>query len=461
MTPSPQHQQKTPSRPSDYQKECYLNGLHGVRPSYPFHNRDWPTTAKGTLSANAWGYVNGNAGVGSTHDANIKAFNDWQLIPKRLVAANKDPEANQAPDLSVKVLGLDLPCPIMVAPVGVLKIFHSDGECGVAKAANACGVPYIMSTASATSIEQVAKASGDGTRFFQLYWPERKDDDITISILKRAKENGFKALFVTLDTYILGWRPDDMQHGFNPWIGVHCGVCRPISTPSPTFLPAPSPSLLITVALTPPTSFYEPNEVGVEIGFSDPVFRAKYKKETGREIEEDLPSAAMEWSQKVFPSVSHTWDDLEFLKRHWDGPIVLKGIQTVEDAQEAVKRGMQGIVVSNHGGRQVDGSVPSLDVLPEIVKAVGNDLDILFDSGIRTGPDVAKALALGAKAVLVGRPFVYGLAFGGEKGVEHVLKCLLGDLDLTMTLSGIYSVQQKDLNERSLRRAKGSCTCGH
>ena len=209
-------------------------------------------------------------------------------------------------------------------------------------------------------------------------------------------------------------------------------------------------------AETDPAGRYNPflksDKIGVAIGFSDPVFRANFKAKHGVEIEDDLGTAAAEWTGTVFPTLSHGWEDVKFLQKHWDGPIVLKGIQTVEDAQQCVKLGIQGIVVSNHGGRQVDGGVGSLAVLPRIVEAVGDKLDIFFDSGIRAGADIAKAMALGAQMCLVGRPYVYGLALGGKEGVSHVLKSLLGDLELTLHLAGIQSVNPAHLNRSVLVR---------
>jgi len=293
-----------------------------------------------------------------------------------------------------------------------LGIFNPDGEEAAARAAAQQRVPYIMSTASSTSIEDVAKANGPGTRWFQLYWPGNEQNNITASLLRRAKSAGFTALFVTLDTYILGWRPSDMDNGYNPFIRA--------------------------------------DKIGVAIGFSDPVFRDHFKSKHGVEIEQDQQLAAAEWTKIVFPSTSHGWEDIKFLQEHWDGPIVLKGIQTVDDAKRCVDAGVQGIVVSNHGGRQVDGGVGSLAMLPKIVDAVGDKLDIMFDSGIRCGADIAKALALGAKLCLVGRPYIYGLALGGDAGVNHVVKSLLGDLQLTLHLAGIVSSSDKHLNRDCL-----------
>lgn len=350
----------------------------------------------------------GNAGQGETNRKNSEAFKKWSIVPNRLI------KTTELPDLSTKVLGIESPWPIAVAPVGVQRIFNPEGEEASARAAAGEGVPYIMSTASSTSIEDVAKANGDGTRFFQLYWPTNEHNDITKSMLTRAKSSGFKALFVTLDTYILGWRPSDMDNGYNP--------------------------------------FLRSDSIGVAIGFSDPVFRSHFKSKHGVEIEEDFHTAAAEWTKTIFPGFSHSCEDLQFLKENWDGPIVLKGIQSVADAKKAVEMGIDGIVVSNHGGRQVDGGVSSLGMLPRIVDAVGDKIDIFFDSGIRCGADIAKALALGAKMCLVGRPYVYGLALGGEEGVSHVLKSLVGDLELTLHLAGIESAGPKHLNRDVLIR---------
>ena len=315
-----------------------------------------------------------------------------------------------------KVLGQNVPSPIAVAPIGVNTIFHREGECGMSAAAKEAGVTYIMSSASSTSLEDVAKANGDGHRFFQLYWPPNECNDVTASILRRAKQAGFTALVVTLDTYTLGYRPSDLNHGFNP--------------------------------------FLLPEITGCGLGLSDPVFQEKFKQKNGKTVMEDLATSAPEWASQMFCGAGHSWDDLKYLREYWDGPIVLKGIMDVEDAKLAVKHGMDGIVVSSHGGRQVNDSVSSIEVLPEIVDAVGDKLDVLFDSGVRSGTDIAKALALGAKMVLIGRPCVYGLAMGGQKGAHHVLRCLLAELELSMRLSGVSSIEKEELNRTRLRLIK-------
>lgn len=396
--------------PYTYENEIYQAGLKHQKPSITFNALEWESLAKAQLPATAFGYVYGSAGTRSTDDNNKQAFKKWGILPSRLVNSG-------FPDLKTTLFGEKYDYPVAIAPVGVQRIFHRDGETATAKAAASEHVPYILSTASSTSIEDVAHANGTASRWFQLYWPLNENNDITASLLSRAKASGYKVLVVTLDTYILGWRPSDLDNGYNP--------------------------------------FLVADDIGVAIGFSDPVFRQKFHSKHGKEIEDDVGTAAAEWAHTVFPGLSHGWEDIQFLKEHWDGPIVLKGIQTAADAKRAVDYGVQGIVVSNHGGRQQDGGVGSLDMLSEIVDTAGDSLEVIFDSGVRCGADIVKALALGAKMVLVGRPYVYGLALQGEEGVRHVLRSLLGDFNLTLHLSGISSVSPEHLNRSVLRRIDG------
>lgn len=413
--------------PTKYSSDVYLAGLHDGKPPFSFQPSDWEPQAKAVLSANSFGYVNGNAGTGSTYRKNLAAFDRWSIVPQRLRPSRTDPTTGDPafPDTTTTILNSTqpLPYPLALAPIGVQKIFNPLGEIAAARAAATLGVPYTLSTASSTSIEDVAAAmdsaagvaSGNPqpTRWFQLYWPSNANNDITASLLARAKNAGYSALFVTLDTYVLGWRPADMNHGYNP--------------------------------------FLHADRIGVEIGLTDPVFCERFRAEHGYGIEEaarheseltgrDLGEAAREWTKIAFPGHSHSWEDLAFLKSHWDGPIVLKGIQSVADARRAVEAGVQGIVVSNHGGRQQDGGSSSLGMLPWIVHAVGGEIEVYFDSGVRTGSDIVKAVALGAKCVFVGRPYAYGLAIGGEEGVKHVLKSLCGDFTMTMHLAGLRNL---------------------
>jgi lactate 2-monooxygenase len=393
----------------DYELETYKRGLSFERSPFTFQSSEWETQALQRLSSESKGYVYGSAGSRETDDKNKAAFKKWSIVPRRCVGVKK------FPDMTTEILGEKLQFPIAMAPIGVQKIVNPDGEVAATRAAAKECVPYILSTASCTSIEDVAKANGeDGQRWYQLYWPSRDHDDITISLLQRAKKAGYSMLFVTLDTYLLGWRPSDMDNGYNP--------------------------------------FLRSDQIGVALGFSDPVFRKQFKERHGVEVEEKVSEAAAEWMRIVFDGFSHTWEDIKFLQEHWDGPIILKGIQSVADAKKSVEIGVQGIVVSSHGGRQQDGGNSSLGMLPHIVDAVGDKLTIFFDSGVRCGADIAKALALGADCVLIGRPYMYGLALGGEGGVSHVLKSLIGELEVTLHISGISSVSKKDLNRGVLVR---------
>ena len=379
-----------------YQNEIYLQGLGGQLPPFTTDPTRLEALARERFEAGPFGYVAGGAGAGATVAANRGAFGRWRIVPRMLTDATSR-------DLGVTVLGQDMPAPVLLAPVGVQSIVHADGELATARAAAALGVTMVLSTASSHTIEEVADASGDGPRWYQLYWPN--DNDVTISILQRAKAAGFSTLVVTLDTWTLAWRPNDLDQAYLPFI----------------------------------------RGVGNAIPFSDPAFRGLLAKPP----EEDLNAAILRWIP-MFTGTDRRWDQLPFLREHWDGPIVLKGIQHVDDARGALEAGMDGIIVSNHGGRQVDGAVAALDMLPEIAAAVGDRMDVLFDSGIRTGADVIKALALGAKAVLLGRPYVYGLGLAGEDGVRHVVRSVLADLDLTLGLSGNRT--PADLSPDTLRR---------
>ncbi|MCR3749705.1 lactate 2-monooxygenase [Lentzea californiensis] len=378
-----------------YQNEIYLQGLGGAVPPFTTDPDALEQSARDRLGPGPFWYVAGGAGSGATVRANREAFDRVRIVPRMLTNATER-------HLGVSVLGTELPAPVMLAPVGVQSILHPDGELATARAAAELGVPMVLSTASSHTIEEVAEASGDGPRWYQLYWPN--DPDVCASLLDRARKAGYTALVVTLDTWTLAWRPHDLDQAYLPFL----------------------------------------RAVGTAIPFSDPVFRAGLQKSP----EEDLPMAILRWVQ-LFTGTDKSWDQLSFLREHWDGPIVLKGIQHADDARKAVEYGMDGVVVSNHGGRQVDGAVGSLDALPSIVEAVGEQVDVLFDSGVRTGADIVKALALGAKAVMVGRPFAYGLAHGGQVGVRHVLRSLLADFDLTLGLSGHRS--PADLGPDALR----------
>ncbi|KZF20857.1 FMN-dependent alpha-hydroxy acid dehydrogenase [Xylona heveae TC161] len=377
-----------------YQNEIYARGtLDNIKPTVTTDPNKLEEQAKKHLPATSYNYVAGGAGERATMDANRLAFRQWKLVPRML----RDTTHR---DVTVELFGKKYDSPLLVAPVGVQVIFNEDKETGVAEVASQLGVPYITSSASSSSMEEIAQANGAGPRWYQLYWPQ--DNDITISLLNRAKKAGYEVLVVTLDTWALSWRPWDLDEAYVPFL----------------------------------------KGIGDQAGFTDPVFRKKFAEKHGKEIEDDILTASKEWAGHIFSGAAHTWDQIDLLKKHWDGPIVLKGIQHVDDARLAVEKGVDGIVVSNHGGRQLDGAVGSLDVLPEIVDAVGDKLTVLFDSGIRTGVDIIKALSLGAKGVLIGRPWVYGLAVGGKLGAKDALRGLLADLDQSMGLAGIQNISE-------------------
>jgi lactate 2-monooxygenase len=387
---------------ASYQWQIYSRGMFaGGVPVVTTDPNALEAQARKHLSSRSYAYLAGGAGAMQTMDANRAAFKQFHLIPRMM----RDCSVR---DLSVTLFGKKYDSPVLIAPIGVQDLFHSDGECGVASIAAEIGVPYILSSASSSTIEDVSKASGNGERWFQLYWP--RTDEITMSLLSRAKKGGFDVLVVTLDTFTLAWRPWDLDLGHLPF----------------------------------------PKGVGNKIGLSDPVFQRIFKEKTGKEVSEDTVAASIAWQTDAFSGKSHIWEKLKFLRDSWDGPIVLKGIQHVDDAIMAADSGMDGIVVSNHGGRQLDGAIGSLTVLPEIAEAVGHRLTVLFDSGIRSGTDIMKALSLGAKAVLIGRPWVYGLGVGGKEGAKEVIQGILADLDQSMCLAGLSSISQ--LNSKAVRK---------
>lgn len=367
----------------NYQNEIYFAGLAGQKPEFPLALDALQAAAKEVMSPEAYDYVVGGAGTEDTVRANLEAFRRWRLVPRML----RDVETR---DLSVEILGTKLPAPVMLAPIGVQEIMHKEKEVATARAAASLGIPIVLSTASSTPMEEVAEAMGDIPRWYQLYWP--RDPELAASFLRRAEASGYSAIVVTLDTTTLAWRPRDLEHGFLPFLKGY----------------------------------------GVAQYTSDPVFQAGLEKTP----EEDPAAAALHWVAN-FSNPAYTWEDLEYLRENTKLPILLKGILHPDDACTALDKGMAGIIVSNHGGRQLDGEIATLDALPGIRAAVGAEVPVLLDSGIRSGSDAIKALALGADAVLLGRPYAWGLAVGGEAGVRQVLKGFLAEMDLAMALSGL------------------------
>lgn len=380
----------------DHYRSIYLKGLAGEKPELPVSWADLEAAAEEAMEPAAADYVYATAGTGDTYRENRDAFERWRIVPRML----RDVAER---DLTTEILGQKLPAPVMLAPIGVQTAAHPDGERATARAAATLGLPMVISTASDTSVEDIADAAPDAPRWFQLYWPS--DEGVARSLVDRAEASGCGAIVVTADNYIPGWKPRDLQRAELPFI----------------------------------------NGIGVAQFFTDPVFLAALEKPP----EEDL-GAAVGHYLGVFVNPSLTWDDLERLRSWTSLPILIKGILHPDDAAEARERGVDGIVVSNHGGRQVDGAIATIDALPAIADAVGSDLAILLDSGVRSGSDAFRALALGADAVLLGRPWVWGLALAGEAGVEEVLRRFLAELDLTMALSGY--TRPSELSASALHR---------
>jgi isopentenyl diphosphate isomerase/L-lactate dehydrogenase-like FMN-dependent dehydrogenase len=356
-------------------------------PEWPVAAEDWEGAAEERLDAGAFGYIAGGAGSESTMRANLEAFRRWRLRPRMLAG-------NATRDISVEVLGTRSPAPFLLAPIGVLSIAHEEGEVGVAQAAAASGVPMLLSSAATHSIEQVAETAAP--RWFQLYWVN--DREICESFVHRAEAAGYGAIVVTLDTLTLGWRPRDLRLAYLPFIkGEGCGQY-----------------------------------------FTDPVFLSKLAQ-----TPEEDPLTAAATMLATFPNLGLTWGDLDWLRGQTSLPILVKGVLTAEDAREALRHGVDGVVVSNHGGRQVDGAVAALDALVEVREALPEAV-VLMDGGIRCAADVLKAVALGADAVLLGRPYAYALAVGGRRGVEELIQNLMAEIDLTLALAGAHSVRELD-----------------
>lgn len=383
----------------DFQTEIYLKGLHGSMPKLPVDFRSLEKKASEAMAESVRSYVQGGCGDEHTQNLNVSAFARWGLVPRMMVDTSQR-------DLSVDLFGMKLSSPLFMAPIGVIGICAQDGhgDIATARAAARTGVPMVASTLSNDPMEAVAKELQDTPGFFQLYTP--KDVAVAESLVRRAEAAGFKGIVVTLDTWTTGWRPRDLNDANFPQLRGHCLMNY----------------------------------------FSDPVFRASLKKPP----EEDGAAAVMQWVA-MFGKVL-TWADLPWLRSLTKLPLILKGICHPDDARRAIDGGVDAIYCSNHGGRQANSGLAAIDMLPALVEVAG-DTPVLFDSGIRSGTDVIKALALGAKAVGVGRPYAYGLALDGVDGIVHVLRCLLAEADLFMAVDGYPTLA--DLKPSALMHSNG------
>jgi lactate 2-monooxygenase len=411
----------------DTQSAIYRGGAVGSHPLVP---TGWPSleaAARSVMSDKAFAYVAGSAGNEATVTANSAAFDRWQIVPRML----RDVSTR---DLTISLFGRRYATPVIAAPIGVLELAHPDADLGISRAASELGIPYVASNQASIPLETTFAAAGQSPKWFQLYWSS--SDDLVESLIARAEAAGAEAIVITLDTHMLGWRPRDLDVAYLPF--AHgLGIAQ--YTSDPVF------QRLVRERIVSAAS---PAAAGQNPKINRTVIRTlldmtrHYPGSFWSNLTSPEPRAAVDTFLEVFSRSSLTWQNLQFVRSRTKLPILLKGIQHPDDAELAISHGMDGVIVSNHGGRQLDRAIGSLDALPGIVDRVDGRVPVLFDSGIRSGADILIALALGASAVLVGRPWVYGLAVAGQAGAAAVLRNLLAELDLSLGLAGVTSVGQ-------------------
>jgi L-lactate dehydrogenase (cytochrome) len=415
------------------QNDVYRAGVYGHRPRVPVSARALRLAAERRLGARAYAYVAGGAGGETTQRANRAAFDRWVVVPRVL----RDVSSR---DTSVELFGRRLPAPVLLGPVGALELVHRDADLAVARAAAATGVPMVFSNQASVSMETCAAAMGRSPRWFQLYWST--SDELVESLVARAEACGCEALVVTLDTTMLGWRPRDLDLGHLPF-ALGQGIAQ--YTSDPVFQRLARERAARAGTAREPQPRPTPAAVRALVGMA-----RKWPGPFVENLRSPLPRAAVETFLSIYSRPSITWADLGWLRARTRLPIVLKGVLHPDDARRAVDEGVDGLIVSTHGGRQVDRSIAALDALPDVVAAVDDRLPVLLDSGVRTGADVLVAVALGARAALIGRPVAWGLALGGEAGARQVIEDVLGEFDLTLGLAGLTAVDQ--LGPEALRR---------
>lgn len=414
------------SRPSgtERQKTIYLRGSGRKRPIVSSRASRLEEQARGRMSEEAFAYIAGGAGEERTMTANRSAFDYWRIVPRYL----RDVETR---DTAVELIGDTLPAPFLLAPIGVLEMAHEQADRAVARAAAAEGVPFIFSNQASVPMEETAACMGDAPRWFQLYWS--KSNEVVASFVERAERCGCSAIAVTLDTTMLGWRPRDLDLAFLPFLRGQ-GIAQYTSDPVFMRQVADRPD-----SGRPPEAPLNHHSVATAFAQARNVPGATWSN-----LKSGRARRAVQHFIETYSRPSLTWDELAFLREHTKLPILLKGILDADNAKRAIDHGIDGIVVSNHGGRQVDGAIATLEALPDIAAAVDGRMKILLDSGIRSGADAFKALALGADAVCIGRPYAYALAIAGEAGVRECLQNFKADFDLTMGLSGCRSIGEID-----------------
>jgi isopentenyl diphosphate isomerase/L-lactate dehydrogenase-like FMN-dependent dehydrogenase len=407
----------------DRQGAIYRDGLHGRTPIVPTDFASLERLAHRKASRIGWAYTAGGAGEGATMRANREAFDRRQIVPRMLRDVSQR-------DISVELLGRRIPAPVLFAPVGASELLHPDADVAIAKAAAALGVPYIFTSQACASMEECAAVMGDSPRWFQLYWST--DEDLVDSFLDRAAKVGAEAIVVTLDTTMLGWRPMDLNLGSLPFIRGQ-GIAQYTAD-----------SRFLQIVRERIGAGLPKSETQVSLGAIKALLSMS-RRFPGRlldNLRSPEPRVAVETFLDIYSRPSLNWSDIETLRERTSLPVLLKGIQHPDDARRAIDAGVSGIVVSNHGGRQVDGAIGSLDALAEIAPAVDGRLTLILDSGVRSGADVFKALALGADAVTVGRPYMYGLTIAGADGARDVMANIIAEFDLTLGLSGLASVAE-------------------
>ncbi|HEX8103759.1 MAG TPA: lactate 2-monooxygenase [Solirubrobacteraceae bacterium] len=415
-------------RGPERQQSVYLSGVSGGRPRLPTDATELEERARSAMSIEAFAYVAGGAGTGRTIAANREGFDRWRIVPRMLRDVSQR-------DSSVELLGRRLASPFVLSPIGVLEMAHGDADLAVARAARRTGVPMTFSNQASRPMEACARVLGDTTRFFQLYWST--SNELVESFARRAESCGCAAIVVTLDTTLLGWRTHDLDLGYLPFLRGK-GIAQ--YTSDPVFDRIISGELDPGVEADAPSA-PDPKPTPAALRTLVDMTRA-YPDRFDRALTSGKARAAVQTFVRIYSRTSLTWDDLAFLRDRTSLPIVLKGILHPDDARRAVDEGIDGVWVSNHGGRQVDGATSTIAALPGIAAAVAGRVPIVMDSGIRTGADAFKALALGATAVGLGRPYCYALAVAGEEGVRETLENFQADFDLTMGLAGCKSVAE-------------------
>ncbi len=414
------------------QRDIYLHGLAGRRPAIPTDLNLLEGAARRRMSRKAFGYIAGGAGVETTIQSNRSGFNRWRIVPRMLKDVSEV-------DMGVELFGRLLPAPLLLAPIGVLEMVHQKADLAVAEAAGQLKVPYIFSNQASVPMEVCSQHMGNSPRWFQLYWST--SNDLVASLVRRAEACGCEAIVVTLDTTMLGWRLRDLDLASLPFLK-GMGIAQ--YTSDPVFQRITEKPVEEDLTQQPKS------RINLNTIRALWQMAGNYPGSRWHNIRSGKALKAVRTFINTYTNPALNWEDLAFLRDHTQLPILLKGILHPQDAQRALDEGMDGIIVSNHGGRQVDGAISTIDALPDIVQVIGGKIPVLMDSGIRSGADMFKAIALGASAVCLGRPYVYGLALQGAGGVEAVIRNLMADFELTMRLSGCKTIS--DIRASTLQK---------